>query len=77
MTDTSPSPARNANLDAKRITVSVDGDTATLTGTVSTWLERDSAERATADAPGIATVLNRIVVEPVDSGDSGDTVEIC
>jgi osmotically-inducible protein OsmY len=65
---------RNANLDAKRIAVSVSGETATLTGTVSTWLERDSAERATADAPGIATVLNRIVVEPVHSG---DTLEIC
>lgn len=65
---------RNANLDAKRITVGVAGDTATLTGTVSTWLERDSAERATADAPGIATVINRIVVEPVDAG---DTFEIC
>ena len=65
---------RNANLDAKRIAVGVAGDTATLTGTVSTWLERDSAERAAADAPGIATVVNRIVVEPVDSG---DTFEIC
>jgi osmotically-inducible protein OsmY len=65
---------RNAHLDAKRIAVSVDGNTATLTGTVSTWLERDSAERATADAPGIAAVVNRIVVEPVDSG---DTFEIC
>ena len=65
---------RNANLDARRIAVSVAGDTATLTGTVSTWLERDSAERATADAPGIVTVLNRIAVEPVESG---DTFEIC
>jgi osmotically-inducible protein OsmY len=65
---------RNANLDARRIAVSVAGDTATLTGTVSTWLERDSAERAAADAPGIASVLNRIAVEPVDSG---DTFEIC
>ena len=65
---------RNANLDARRIAVDVMGDTATLTGTVSTWLERDTAERATADAPGITTVVNRIVVEPADSG---DTFEIC
>ena len=65
---------RNANLDAKRIAVSVEGATVTLTGTVSTWLERESAERAAADAPGIGTVMNRIVVEPVDSG---DTFEIC
>ena len=34
----------------------------------------DTAERATADAPGITTVVNRIVVEPADSG---DTFEIC
>jgi osmotically-inducible protein OsmY len=59
----------NANLDARRIAVSVNGDTATLTGTVTTRLERDSAERATAGAPGIATVLNHIVVEPVQSAD--------
>lgn len=65
---------RNANLDAKRIAVSVAGDTVTLTGTVNTWFERDAAERATADAPGIGTVVNRIVVEPVDSG---DTFELC
>lgn len=64
----------NANLDAHRIAVSVDGDTATLTGTVRTWLERDAAELATADAPGIATVRNQIVVEPVESA---DTFEIC
>ena len=65
---------RNASLDAHRITVSVDDATATLTGTVRTWLERDSAERAAADAPGIATVINRIVIEPVEAP---DTVEIC
>lgn len=65
---------RNANLDAKRIAVSVEGGAVTLTGTVSTWLERDSAERAAAGAPGITTVFNRIDVEPVDSA---DTFEIC
>ena len=55
---------RNANIDARQITVSVSGDRATLTGHVETWLERESAERAAADAPGIASVDNRIVVEP-------------
>jgi osmotically-inducible protein OsmY len=55
---------RNANIDARHITVTVSGDKAILTGTVGTWLQRESAERAAADAPGIAHVDNRIVVEP-------------
>ena len=55
---------RNANIDARQITVSVSGDQAILTGHVGTWLQRESAERAAADAPGIAHVDNRIAVEP-------------
>jgi osmotically-inducible protein OsmY len=65
---------RNANVDARRIAVDVEGSTATLTGTVPTWLERDAAERAAAAAPGIAAVLNHLVVDPPDFGE-GD--EIC
>ena len=56
---------RNANIDARHITVSVEGDRAILSGTAGTWLQRESAERAAADAPGIAQVENRILVEPV------------
>jgi osmotically-inducible protein OsmY len=55
---------RNANIDARHIVVTISGDKATLTGKVGTWLQRESAERAAADAPGIAQVENRIVVEP-------------
>jgi osmotically-inducible protein OsmY len=65
---------RNANLDARQITVNVDGNTATITGTVRTWLQRESVERAVADGPGIATVVNHLVVEPAESD---DTSEIC
>jgi osmotically-inducible protein OsmY len=65
---------RNANLDARQITVSVDGNTVTLTGTVRTWAQRESVERAVADGPGITTVVNHIVVEPVEAA---DTFEIC
>jgi osmotically-inducible protein OsmY len=54
----------SADVDAHRISVAVDDDTAVLTGTVSTWLQREAAERAAAKAPGIARVQNRIVVEP-------------
>jgi osmotically-inducible protein OsmY len=54
---------QNADVDARHITATVDGDTATLTGVVGTWLQRESAERAAADAPGIAHVDNRLVVQ--------------
>jgi len=54
---------QNADVDARHITVTVSGDTATLTGTVATWLQRDSAERAAANAPGIARVDNHIMVQ--------------
>ena len=53
---------RNANVDARHITVTVSGNRVILTGEVSTWLQRESAERAAADAPGIAHVENRIAV---------------
>jgi osmotically-inducible protein OsmY len=65
---------RNADLDARHVRVSVVGDCATLTGTVGTWLQRDTAERAAADAPGIRVVDNRIVVEP---GNASSEDEIC
>jgi osmotically-inducible protein OsmY len=55
---------RNANIDARHITVTMSGDKAILTGHVGTWLQRESAERAAADAPGITHVENRITVEP-------------
>jgi osmotically-inducible protein OsmY len=55
---------RQADVDARHIAVTVSGDTAVLTGTVSTWLERDAADAAAAQAPGIGSVDNRIVVDP-------------
>ena len=56
---------RNANIDARHVTVTVSGDKATLTGRVGSWLQRETAERAAADAPGIAQVENLVVVEPL------------
>lgn len=64
---------RNANLAAERITVNVVGDKAILSGRVGSFLQRESAERAAADAPGIANVENRIAVE----SRLGDFDEIC
>jgi osmotically-inducible protein OsmY len=54
----------NADVDAHRITVTISGGTVTLSGTVDSWLERASAERAAANAPGVTEVQNRIAVEP-------------
>jgi osmotically-inducible protein OsmY len=45
---------RNADVDARDITVTVSGTTATLTGIVSTWLQREAAAHAAANAPGIS-----------------------
>jgi osmotically-inducible protein OsmY len=55
---------QNADVDARHISVTVSGNTAMLTGRVGTWLQRESAERAAANAPGIGSVDNQIVVEP-------------
>jgi VCBS repeat-containing protein len=64
---------RNAALDARRIEVTVNGSVAHLRGTATSWLQRDAAERAAYDAPGITLVDNQIVVDPPD----GDVCEIC
>lgn len=55
---------RNAGLDAKRIHVHVSGGVARLTGTATSWLQRQAAERAAYDGPGITLVDNQIMVEP-------------
>ena len=44
--------------------MNVEGSVVTLKGTVTTWSQRDAAERAAAGAPGITQVDNEIVVEP-------------
>jgi osmotically-inducible protein OsmY len=55
---------QHADIDARHIDVEVTGNTATLTGRVTTWFQRDAAERAAGNAPGISEVVNRIEVEP-------------
>jgi len=67
----------NADIDARHITVTVSGNTATLTGTVGTWLQRDSAEHAAANAPGIAHVDNRIVVQSFFESKIDEWDEVC
>jgi osmotically-inducible protein OsmY len=64
---------RNAALDAKRIHVTTSDGVARLTGTATSWQQREAAQRAAYDAPGITFVDNQIVVEPADA----DNWEIC
>ena len=53
---------RRADLDAKQITVEVDGDAIILKGTVRSWAEREEAERTAWSAPGVSSVDNRIKI---------------
>ncbi len=68
---------QTADVDARHVTVTVSGDTATLTGAVGSWPQRDSAERAAANAPGICHVDNRIVVQSFHDSKMGDWDDVC
>jgi osmotically-inducible protein OsmY len=67
----------HADLDAHQIAVNVRDDTATLTGTVRTWMQRDAAERAAGSAPGITRVDNQILVVPAEPYEFEPPDEIC
>jgi osmotically-inducible protein OsmY len=54
--------SRNAQLDARRISVKTDGNTAVLDGSVDSWAEREEAETAAWSAPGVNLVKNNLEV---------------
>jgi osmotically-inducible protein OsmY len=53
---------RSAKTDAERLTVEVEGSKVILEGTLSSWAEKEEAERSAWLAPGVTEVDNRIVV---------------
>jgi len=55
---------RNAETDAKHITVEVQGGKVILRGTVRSYAEKQASEDTAWSAPGVTEVDNRIVVVP-------------
>jgi osmotically-inducible protein OsmY len=53
---------RNAEVDANRISVDIEGSAVTLRGSVQTWAEKQEAERVAWASPGVASVLNKLVL---------------
>jgi osmotically-inducible protein OsmY len=53
---------RNAETDARRITVEVQGSKVILRGTVSSYAEKKAAEETAWSAPGVTEVDNHIIV---------------
>ncbi|MGP0018290.1 MAG: BON domain-containing protein [Candidatus Sulfotelmatobacter sp.] len=53
---------RSAELDGQRIKVEVDGNKVVLRGKVSSWAEREDAERAAWSAPGVWDVDDKLEI---------------
>ena len=55
---------RNAEVDAQRISVEINGSEVVLKGTVRSWAEREAAERAAWQAPGVTRVVDQVTISP-------------
>ena len=53
---------RNADIDAKNVTVATDAGKVTLSGNVESWSEKNAATTAAWNAPGVTSVQNDIAV---------------
>ncbi|VTU35992.1 periplasmic protein [Variovorax sp. PBS-H4] len=54
---------RQAGREAERIKIEVNGAHVTLSGKVHSWAERKAAQGAAWSAPGVANVINKLLVE--------------
>lgn len=53
---------RRASADAKKISVDIDGTEVTLSGTVHSWDERDTARNSAWSTPGVRNVVDKMVI---------------
>ena len=56
---------RNAETDARNITIEVEGSKVILRGTVRSYAEKQAAAETAWSAPGVTEVENRIVISPM------------
>lgn len=55
---------RNADIEARRITVGTHDGEVTLSGSVSSWAESDEVVSAAWSAPGVTSVRNDLAIAP-------------
>jgi len=55
--------SRQADREARRLSVSVDGSQVTLRGVVHSWAERDAVQGAAWATPGVSVVVNDLLVD--------------
>ncbi|WPG41355.1 BON domain-containing protein [Variovorax sp. EBFNA2] len=55
--------ARQAEREANRLAITVDGSQVTLRGTVHSWTERDAVQGAAWATPGVSVVVNDLLVD--------------
>ena len=53
---------RDAQIEAKNVTVETAGNIVTLRGHVHSWREREDAQHAAFGAPGVTGVVNLLTV---------------